>query len=48
MGVNCVILPEENRRDFDDLPSFIKNDIDVHFVTEYEDVFKITFEDQKV
>ncbi|XP_045450400.1 lon protease homolog, mitochondrial [Melitaea cinxia] len=47
VGVNCVILPEENRRDFDDLPSFIKNDIDVHFVTEYEDVFKITFEDQK-
>lgn len=44
MGVKVVILPEENRRDFDDLPSFIREDIDVHFVAEYEDVFKVAFE----
>ncbi|XP_013183730.1 lon protease homolog, mitochondrial isoform X2 [Amyelois transitella] len=48
VGVKCVILPEENRRDFDDLPSFIKNDIDVHFVNEYDDVFKVAFGDQQV
>ncbi|XP_026333399.1 lon protease homolog, mitochondrial isoform X2 [Hyposmocoma kahamanoa] len=45
VGVKVVILPEENRRDFDDLPSFIREDIDVHFVAEYEDVFKITQEE---
>ncbi|CAH2242615.1 jg2453 [Pararge aegeria aegeria] len=44
VGVTCVILPEENRRDFDDLPSFIREGIDVHFVNEYEDVFKIAFD----
>ncbi|XP_038221306.1 lon protease homolog, mitochondrial isoform X1 [Zerene cesonia] len=43
VGMTCVILPEENRRDFDDLPDFIKKDIDVHFVNEYDDVFKIAF-----
>ncbi|XP_050349891.1 lon protease homolog, mitochondrial isoform X2 [Nymphalis io] len=47
VGVTCVILPEENRRDFDDLPSFIKENIDINFVSDYEEVFKIAFEDQK-
>ncbi|XP_047996273.1 lon protease homolog, mitochondrial isoform X2 [Leguminivora glycinivorella] len=46
VGVKCVILPEENRRDFDDLPSFIKDDIDVHFVSEYEDVFRVALDEQ--
>ncbi|XP_013173987.1 PREDICTED: lon protease homolog, mitochondrial isoform X2 [Papilio xuthus] len=44
VGVTCVILPEENRRDFDDLPSFIRDNIDVHFVSNYEDVYNIAFE----
>ncbi|XP_023944106.2 lon protease homolog, mitochondrial isoform X1 [Bicyclus anynana] len=48
VGVTCVILPEENRRDFDDLPSFIREGIDVHFVGEYEDVFKIAFEQDQM
>ncbi|CAG5059067.1 unnamed protein product [Parnassius apollo] len=47
VGVNCVILPEDNRRDFDDLPSFIREGIDVHFVNEYEEVFKIAFDQQQ-
>ncbi|CAK1542377.1 unnamed protein product [Leptosia nina] len=44
VGVTCVILPEENRRDFDDLPDFIKKDIEIHFVNEYQDVFNIAFD----
>ncbi|XP_052758390.1 lon protease homolog, mitochondrial isoform X2 [Galleria mellonella] len=48
VGINCVILPEENRRDFDDLPSFIKENIDIHFVNVYDDVFKIAFDQQQV
>ncbi|VVD05234.1 unnamed protein product [Leptidea sinapis] len=47
VGVTCVILPEENRRDFDDLPDFIRQDIDVHFVNEYDDVFRIAFHDEQ-
>ncbi|XP_069360316.1 lon protease homolog, mitochondrial [Maniola hyperantus] len=43
VGVTYVILPEENRRDFDDLPDFIRDGIDVHFVSEYHDVFQIAF-----
>ncbi|KAL0870322.1 hypothetical protein ABMA27_005341 [Loxostege sticticalis] len=48
VGVTCVILPEENRRDFDDLPQFIKDNIDVHFVSHYNDVFKVAFSRDQV
>ncbi|XP_028176558.1 lon protease homolog, mitochondrial isoform X3 [Ostrinia furnacalis] len=48
VGVSCVILPEENRRDFDDLPQFIKDNIDIHFVSHYDDVFRVAFAEDKV
>lgn len=43
VGVNCVILPEENRKDFTELPEFITKDMEVHFVKEYSDVYNIVF-----
>ncbi|KAL4709466.1 hypothetical protein ACJJTC_012803 [Scirpophaga incertulas] len=43
-GVKCVVLPEENRRDFDDLPAFIRDGMDVHFANTYDDVFRIAFD----
>lgn len=43
VGVNCVILPEENRKDFTELPEFITKDLEVHFVKDYPDVYKIVF-----
>lgn len=43
VGVNCVILPEENRKDFTELPEYITSDLEVHFVKEYADVYKIVF-----
>ena len=44
--VNCVILPDGNKRDFDDLPEFIREGVEVHFVTDYREVFDIIFKDQ--
>eukprot|EP01135_Chromosphaera_perkinsii_P009625 Nk52_evm75s1810 gene=Nk52_evmTU75s1810 len=38
-GVKHILLPEPNRKDYDDLQEFIKNDIDVHFISEYDEVF---------
>ncbi|KAF9424525.1 hypothetical protein HW555_000336 [Spodoptera exigua] len=46
-GVSCVILPEENRRDFDDLPSFIREKVDIHFVNDFDEVLKIAFDQQQ-
>lgn len=41
VGVDCVLLPAENRKDFDDLPAFITQGLEVHFVEHYRDVFQI-------
>lgn len=41
VGIGCLILPEENKKDFADLPSFITEGLDVHFVDHYSKVFDI-------
>uniref|UniRef100_A0A182PSC1 Lon protease homolog, mitochondrial n=1 Tax=Anopheles epiroticus TaxID=199890 RepID=A0A182PSC1_9DIPT len=42
-GVNCIILPEENKKDFTDLPKFITEGLEVHFASTYADVYRIVF-----
>jgi len=42
-GVTTVVLPNDNRKDFDDLPDLIKADVQVHFVETYDQVYKIAF-----
>ncbi|KAI6179410.1 Lon protease-like protein, mitochondrial [Aphelenchoides besseyi] len=44
-GVNTIILPAENKKEFDDLADFIKADVTVHFVNHYDEVFDIVFPD---
>ncbi|XP_043261740.1 lon protease homolog, mitochondrial isoform X1 [Colletes gigas] len=43
VGVNCVILPEENKKDYNDLPKYITDGLEVHFATTFEDVYRICF-----
>ena len=43
-GLTEVILPIDNQKDFDELPSHIKKGIKINFATHYDDVFKIAFE----
>lgn len=42
-GCKTLIFPKDNKRDFDELPKHIKEGLDVHFVEEYDQVFKIAF-----
>ena len=42
-GVDTVILPSDNRKDYDDLPQLVKDDVTVHFAETYDDVYKIAF-----
>nr|XP_008201104.1 PREDICTED: lon protease homolog, mitochondrial isoform X1 [Tribolium castaneum] len=42
-GVKCIILPEENKKDFNDLPKFITDGLEVHFVSTYDEVYNIVF-----
>lgn len=47
-GVDCIIIPEENKKDYTDLPKFITDGLEVHFADKYADVYKIVFnEDSK-
>jgi len=42
--ISTLILPEENKKDFENLPPSLKNGLEVHFVHNYVDVFNICFE----
>lgn len=43
VGVKCIILPEENKKDFNDLPKYITDGLEVHFATIFDDVYRICF-----
>lgn len=38
-----VILPEANRRDYDELPDHIRKGMTAHFAENYQDVFEVVF-----
>ncbi|MBU0594878.1 MAG: endopeptidase La [Gammaproteobacteria bacterium] len=40
-----LIMPESNRRDFDELPEHIKAGVKVHFARQFKDVARIVFSD---
>uniref|UniRef100_A0A3Q2TBQ9 Lon peptidase 1, mitochondrial n=1 Tax=Fundulus heteroclitus TaxID=8078 RepID=A0A3Q2TBQ9_FUNHE len=42
-GVTCIILPAENRKDFSDLPDYIREGLEVHFVDHYSQIYPIVF-----
>lgn len=39
-----LILPHANRRDFEELPEYLRDGINVHFARSYRDVFETVFE----
>jgi Lon-like ATP-dependent protease len=44
-GVAHVCLPDENKRDFDELPEHLKKDLEAHFAATFEDVVGLAFAD---
>ncbi|MBP1751657.1 MAG: DNA-binding ATP-dependent protease La [Geobacteraceae bacterium] len=42
-GIKNLIFPEANRKDFEELPDYLKKGLNVNFVREYEDVHRIAF-----
>lgn len=43
-GVKTLIFPDENQRDYDELPAYLKKGLKVHFVGYYNEVYHIAFE----
>ena len=45
--LKTLIFPKDNKRDYDELPDYLKKSVTVHFVNTYDDVFKIAFPRRK-
>lgn len=43
VDVKCILLPDENKKDFNDLPTYITDGLEVHFVSTFNDVYHICF-----
>ncbi|WP_290525273.1 endopeptidase La [Alcanivorax sp.] len=41
VGIREVILPDACRRDFDELPDYLKEGLTIHFAKQYSDVFSL-------
>ncbi|XP_072294403.1 lon protease homolog, mitochondrial [Eucyclogobius newberryi] len=42
-GVTCIVLPSENQKDFSDLPDYISEGLEAHFVDHYSQIYPIAF-----
>ena len=42
--VTCIIFPEANKRDVEELADFIKEGVEFHFVKHYSEVYDIIFD----
>jgi ATP-dependent Lon protease len=42
-GAKTLIFPKDNKRDFDELPKYIRQGLNVHFVDHYDEVYRVAF-----
>eukprot|EP00753_Platysulcus_tardus_P015599 PLAT5119.1.p1 GENE.PLAT5119.1~~PLAT5119.1.p1 ORF type:complete len:890 (+),score=512.53 PLAT5119.1:56-2671(+) len=42
-GVTTIIYPDANRKDYDELPDYLKDGLNVHFAKTYDDVAAVVF-----
>lgn len=42
-GAKVLIFPKDNKRDYDELPNYIKKGLTIHFVEHYDEVYEIAF-----
>jgi ATP-dependent Lon protease len=42
-GIKCIILPDQNRRDYDEMPDYLKEGLEVHFAEDYSTVYDVAF-----
>jgi len=40
-GIKSIILPDSNRRDYDEIPDYLKEGLDVHFAENYHTVYDV-------
>jgi Lon-like ATP-dependent protease len=45
-GVKTIIFPQANKSDWDELEDYLKDGLDAHFVSWYEEIFDIVFQNK--
>ncbi len=48
VGITTLLLPEDNRKDFEELEDFIKEGLEVHFADYFMDVLQVAFPEEQV
>ena len=46
-GIKCIILPEACKRDYDEIPDYLRDGLEVHFAEDYQKVFDVAFGTQE-
>ena len=46
-GINTVLLPEANRKDTEDLPDEVKDQMTIHFIDKFDDAAKLALTREK-
>jgi ATP-dependent Lon protease len=44
-GLKVLIFPEENKKDFQELPDYLKEGLEVHFARDFREVYAVAFGD---
>lgn len=42
-GITTLVLPAANQRDFDEIPDYLRDGLDVHYAEEYAQVYDVAF-----
>jgi len=42
-GIKCIIFPSANKRDFEEIPEYLKEGLEVHFADDYSTVYEVAF-----
>jgi len=42
-GIKCIIFPSANKRDFDEIPDYLKEGLEVHYAEDYSKVYEVAF-----
>ena len=45
-GIKSIILPDANRRDFDEIPEYLKDGLKVHFAENFTTVYEVALGDK--
>jgi Lon-like ATP-dependent protease len=43
-GIKHIILPMSNQRDYDEIPEYLKEGLEVHFAEDYDQVYEAAFQ----